>query len=225
MRVLHFFISDTMKLYWIKTHYIIKTLFRGFVWDVPNNEKTVYLTFDDGPIPEVTEWVLNVLQEYGIEATFFCIGNNIEKYPDIFRKVVAAGHGIGNHTFNHLNGWETDTEKYKENVLSCEDIIQLNPGNLNNAKLFRPPYGKIKNAQAKWIRKAGYKIIMWDVLSADFDFDITPQQCLNNVINNTLSGSIILFHDSVKASVNLKFALPKTIEYLLEKGYQFKKIA
>ncbi|MXN91268.1 polysaccharide deacetylase family protein [Flavobacterium sp. Sd200] len=208
-----------MKLYWVKTHRFIKSLFSSFVWDGPAQNKTVYLTFDDGPVPEATPWVLNVLRQHNIKATFFCIGHNIEKHPDTFMQVVADGHIIGNHTFNHLNGWQNTFKTYIENFKKCEAVIEGRQ--VVNSKLFRPPYGKIKTAQAKAVRQMGYKIIMWDVLSADFDQTITPQQCLQNVINNVAPGSIIIFHDSIKASANLRHALPEAIKHLKEKGYEF----
>jgi peptidoglycan/xylan/chitin deacetylase (PgdA/CDA1 family) len=211
-----------MKPYWVKTHWIIKKLFRGYVWDVPNDNNTVYLTFDDGPTPRVTEWVLEVLRGHGIKATFFCIGDNIEKHPGIFQKVVDEGHSIANHTFNHLNGWKTGNAQYFENIEACEKSIESRTG--TRATLLRPPYGKIKSAQAKWVREQGYKIIMWDVLSADFDVTITPEKCLQNVIHNTVSGSVIIFHDSVKAYQNLQYALPKAIENLKERGFRFGKL-
>jgi len=211
-----------MKPYWVKTHRIIKRLFRGYVWDVPNTDNTVYLTFDDGPTPEVTEWALGVLREHGIKATFFCIGNNIEKHPDILQKAIDDGHTIANHTFNHLNGWKTGNAQYFGNVEACEKSIERRTG--YKPVLFRPPYGKIKAAQAKWVRERGYSIIMWDVLSADFDQTITPEKCLQNVIRNTTSGSIIIFHDSVKAFQNLQYALPKAIENLKERGFRFEKL-
>lgn len=212
-----------MKLYWVKTRWFIKKLFSGFVWDIPNTQKTVYLTFDDGPTPEITEWVISLLKQHNIKATFFCIGNNIEKHPDIFQKVIDDGHTIGNHTFNHLNGWNTQNTPYLENMEACELSITKRIGKAN-AKLFRPPYGKIKPYQAKEIRKKGYKIIMWDVLSADFDTTITPQQCLQNVTANTTEGSVIIFHDSIKAFPNLEYTLPKAIEYLKENGFSFGTI-
>lgn len=211
-----------MKSYWVKTHWIIKKLFRGYVWDVPNDNNTVYLTFDDGPTPGVTEWVLEVLRGHGIKATFFCIGNNIENHPGIFQKVVDEGHSIANHTFNHLNGWKTGNAQYFENIEACEKSIESRTG--TRATLLRPPYGKIKSAQAKWVREQGYKIIMWDVLSADFDVTITPEKCLQNVIHNTVSGSVIIFHDSVKAYQNLQYTLPKAIENLKERGFRFGKL-
>jgi len=205
-----------MKL-WIKTHKIIKWLFPKYVWDIPNNDNKVYLTFDDGPIPEVTEFVLSELEKHQAKATFFCIGDNIQKNPDIFKKVISAGHAIGNHTFNHLKGWETETDSYIENVEMCRKTLELHQIKTN---LMRPPYGKIKTAQAKILRNSGYKIIMWDIISADFDAEVSLEECLKNVISNVTSGSIIVFHDSVKAFANMRYALPKTLEFLSENGFK-----
>lgn len=205
-----------MKFYWVKTNAIIKKIFSNFVWDIPNYEKKIYLTFDDGPTPEITEWTLLQLKKHNAKATFFCIGKNIENHPDIFQKVVADEHAIGNHTFNHLNGWKTKTIDYLKNIELCE--TSLKP---LKAKIFRPPYGKIKFFQASKLKKQGYKIIMWDVLSADFDKEISPEKCLDNVIANVKSGSIIVFHDSQKAFKNLEYALPKTLNFLEENGYSF----
>lgn len=207
---------------WVKTNRLIKWIFSGFVWDIPNKKTTVYLTFDDGPIPGITEFVLDEMKHHNIKATFFCIGKNIEAHPDLFRRIVAEGHSVGNHTNNHLKGWNTSTEKYLDNSLLCKNKIEeISP---NQPLLFRPPYGKIKFSQASKIKKLGYKIIMWDVLSVDFDPNITSEKCLQNVIENTVSGSIIVFHDSIKAAENLKFALPKAIESLQKKGFNFDKI-
>src|SRR6218665_163447 len=206
-----------MKL-WIKTHKIVKWLFPKYIWDLPNKDHKVYLTFDDGPIPEVTEFVLSELQKYDAKATFFCIGDNIQKHPDIFKKVMESGHSIGNHTFSHLKGWETETENYIENVKKCDaEIRTLKTG---DCRLFRPPYGKIKKAQARILRTLGYKIIMWDIISEDFNQQITPEKCLENVLKNIESGSIIVFHDSIKAFRNMAYALPKTLTYLSEKGFK-----
>ena len=208
-----------MKFYWIKTHWIVKKLFHNFMWDVSNQKKTVYLTFDDGPIPEVTPWVLEELRKYDVKATFFCIGDNIDKHPELFKKLITEGHCIGNHTFNHLNGWKTPKKSYVENVKKCEEIIYLNSKAPAQSKIFRPPYGKITSSQSKAIRKLGYKIIMWDVLSADFDINISKEECLNNILSNIESGSIIVFHDSTKAFKNLEFVLPKTLEYLKNNNF------
>lgn len=211
-----------MNLNWVKTNSIIKKIFRNYIWDIPNTENKIYLTFDDGPIPEITEWVLEELKKYNAKATFFCIGNNIEKYPYVFTKVINEGHSIGNHTFNHLNGWKTPTEEYLENFKQCEALIS----NLKSAtcNLFRPPYGKIKLSQSKKIRQLGYKIIMWDILSVDYDSTITPQKCLENVVENASSGSIIVFHDSIKAFPNLEYTLPRVLENLSKKGFVFEAI-
>ena len=212
-----------MNFYWVKTNKLIKLIFNNLIWDIPNSEKKIYLTFDDGPIPGVTEWVLDLLKEENIKATFFCIGDNIKKHPDIFKRILSEGHQIGNHTFNHLNGWKTNTNEYIENFKLYEaELLKLN---IKNSFLFRPPYGKIKTQQSRIIRKLSYKIIMWDVLSYDFDNSITPERCLENVISNTQQGSIIVFHDSIKSEKNLKFALPKAIKVLKEKGFVFDVIS
>jgi len=220
-----------MNFYWIKTNRFIKKVFSNYVWDIPNTENKIYLTFDDGPTPEITEWVLQELQKYNAKATFFCIGNNIKKYPDIFAKVIGEGHTIGNHTFNHLNGWKISTKEYLENVNLCrkqmpENRRQIAKQNLQtvNCKLFRPPYGKIKPTQAKKLRQLGYKIIMWDVLSADFDTSISKEKCLENATKEVESGSIIVFHDSVKAFPNLVYTLPKALKLLRERGFVFEAI-
>lgn len=211
-----------MNFNWVKTHRIIKKIFSNLVWDIPNSENKIYLTFDDGPIPEVTEWVLDLLKSEDIKATFFCIGDNIKKYPEVYKRILAEKHQTGNHTFNHLNGWKTETNHYIENFKLCE--IEHSKLESQNSKLFRPPYGKIKPSQSKAIRQFGYKIIMWDVLSYDFNSTISVEKCLENVISNTEQGSIIVFHDSVKAEKKLKYALPKAIQILKNKGFVFDVI-
>lgn len=213
------FKDKKMDFYWIKTNSIIKKLFSNYVWDIPNTENKIYLTFDDGPTPEITEWVLGQLKKHNAKATFFCLGNNISKHPEIFNKVINDGHAIGNHTNNHLNGWKTKTDDYLENIALCKFEIR----NLKSL-LFRPPYGKIKIAQSKKLLQLGYKIIMWDVLSADFDQAITPEKCLENVLSNVKSGSVIVFHDSVKAFQNLEYTLPRSLGVLKEKGFVFDVI-
>lgn len=207
---------------WIKTNWLVKRIFPKYVWSIPNDEKKVFLTFDDGPTPEITEWVLAELRNYNAKATFFCIGDNIRKYPAIFQKVVSENHSIGNHTFNHLKGWKTPTEDYIENAKLCQSEIENQKSEIRN--LFRPPYGKIKSSQAKILRKMGYKIIMWDVISFDFDQTISKEKCLENVLKNVESGSIIVFHDSKKAWQNLEYVLPKTLKFLNEKGFTCDKI-
>jgi len=206
----------------------IKLLFPKYVWDIPNHENKVYLTFDDGPTPEITEWVLDQLQLYDAKATFFCIGNNIEKNPEIFNKIITRGHAFGNHTFNHLKGWKTDTNEYVENTRRCSLFIREKGKVISDKgdtfELFRPPYGKIKTSQSRALRRLGYKIIMWDVLTRDFDKTIAPEECLKNVLKNVETGSIIVFHDSIKAAQNLKYVLPKTLAFLKERGFVCAKI-
>jgi peptidoglycan/xylan/chitin deacetylase (PgdA/CDA1 family) len=203
---------------------LVQWIFSKRVWALPNNTNTVYLTFDDGPIPEVTPWVLSELKKYNAKATFFCIGDNINKHPAIFKQIINDGHGIGNHTFNHLNGWKTNANNYIDNVIKCAHTIEAQKINSTNKaeKLFRPPYGKITLKQSKNLQKKGFKIIMWDVLSADYDKHITEETCLQNVLKNIKSGSIIVFHDSLKAEKNLRYVLPKVLEFIKKKGYKCK---
>lgn len=210
-----------MNFYFTKTPRIITRIFSNYTWRFSSKKKEIYLTFDDGPTPEITSFVLSELKKHNAKATFFCIGKNIENHPEIFNTILSDGHTIGNHTQNHLNGWKHKTFNYLENVLKCEKIIS---NKLEESKLFRPPYGKIKSSQAKELIKRGYKIIMWDVLSADFDTSISKEKCLQNVLKNTKNGSIIVFHDSIKASEKLRFVLPKILNYFSKKGFTFKAI-
>ena len=213
------FKNKKMNFLWVKTNWIIKKLFSNYSWDFPNTENKIYLTFDDGPTPEITEWVLEVLKKHNVKATFFCIGDNIVKHPVVFKKVISERHAVGNHTYNHLNGWKTTTETYLENFKRYEKSIQQFEINNLHSKIFRPPYGKIKRSQAKAIQQLGYKIIMWDVLSVDFDSTLSQEKCLENVLSNVRSGSIIVFHDSIKAFKNLEYVLPKTLVYLKENNF------
>jgi len=209
-----------------KTPLVVKKIFSDYVWDISTHKKELYLTFDDGPTPEITNWVLNNLKQFNAKATFFCIGDNVKKYPELFSHIIKDGHVIGNHTHNHIKGWKTKTNIYIENATEAEKIIneqiQQHQSNLN---LFRPPYGQIKPKQGKKLIEMGYKIVMWDVLSFDWDKTISNQECYNNVISKSKNGSIIVFHDSVKASNNMKFTLPKVLEYYKEKGFSFKAIS
>lgn len=221
-----------MKPYFIKTPILFKLIFRNWVWRLSSKEKVLYLTFDDGPTPEITEWTLNELKKYKAKVTFFCIGKNIREHPEIFQKIIEENHSVGNHTNNHLNGRKTKTAAYLQNIQESEKYFEenLKPNHFNgkleteNLKLFRPPYGKLTLSQSKKIRKMGSKIIMWDVLSADFDSKISNEKCLENVIRNIQNGSIIVFHDSIKASEKLKFVLPKVLEYYSYKGFNFRSI-
>lgn len=210
-----------MKITWVKTGKWIRRLFPDFVWLMPEATQSVYLTFDDGPVPEVTPWVLDLLASHGIKATFFCIGDNIRKHPDLFERILAEGHAVGNHTFHHLNGWKTDTATYISNIEACDMIIgRYLP---NGTPLFRPPYGKMTRRQKKWALQQGKKIIMWDLLTADYDATVRPEKCLKNATEKVEGGSIIIFHDSIKAWKNLEYALPPAIEYIKAKGLGFAK--
>jgi len=212
-----------MTFYIIRTPNFLKWIYKRRIWSFSRNKKIIYLTFDDGPTPFLTDWILNILDKYNAKATFFCIGKNIDTYPDLFRKIIDNKHAIGNHTNNHLNGWKTTTNTYLKNVLKTEALIS-SYYKTNTTKLFRPPYGRVTHKQVKKITDIGYKIIMWDVLSADFDTAISENKCLNNVLKNTENGSIIVFHDSKKASEKLRYVLPKTLDYFTKKGFQFKSI-
>lgn len=229
-----------MNINWTKTHWIIKRLFPNYIWSIPNTQNKIFLTFDDGPIPEVTEWVLDQLKKHNAKATFFCIGDNVKKYPEIFLKIKEAHHAIGNHTFNHLNGWKTATNSYIKNTLAFENQLSetynlefnsntnKQPSFLTQnplaTKLFRPPYGKIKPSQSRVLRKLGYKIVMWDIISYDFDATTSKEDCLANVLQNVSAGSIIVFHDSKKAFQNLKFTLPRVLEELEKRKFVFEAL-
>lgn len=204
-----------MKTYLVKTPKFVHRLFPKRVWAFPNSKNSVYLTFDDGPIPIVTPWVIKVLKQYKSKATFFCIGDNVTKHENIFQQIIEEGHSIGNHTYHHLNGWSTKTKDYINNCEKCED-------NLNRVKdyksksnpLFRPPFGKLTLKQSKTLQERGFHIIMWDVLSADFDAKISNKKCLENVLKNIQPGSIVVFHDSLKSYNKLKYVLPKVLDFL-----------
>lgn len=209
-------------MYFVRPNLLMRKLYSSAIWRVPTKEKKIFLTFDDGPIPEVTPWVLSLLKEYKAKATFFCVGANIEKHPEIFRQLISEGYSIGNHTYNHLNGWKTRTREYLENVEQCKSVInsEFRIHNLELKLLFRPPYGKMKRAQFS-ILNSEFSIIMWDVLSGDFDQTISAEKCLNNVLTKTREGSIVVFHDSLKAKNNLFFVLPKFLEHFSKEGFEF----
>jgi len=212
-------------MYFVKTPNIIRSYFKDYIWNIDTDKKEIYLTFDDGPTPEVTLFVLDTLKHYNAKATFFCIGKNIENHPKIFKKIINGDHTVGNHSQNHLKGWNINHDLYIKNIEKCQDVIDnLQTQNLKLKKLFRPPYGKIKKSQAKKLLAKDYKIIMWTVLSGDFDLKISKEKCLNNVIKNTTKGSIVVLHDSVKAFPHLKYTLPKVLDYFTKKGYVFKAL-
>ena len=208
-----------MKNYLVKTPAFIPKIYRKRLWHFDRKEKVIYLTFDDGPTPVVTDFTLDVLKEFNAKATFFCIGKNIENNPGLFQKIQMDGHAIGNHTYNHLNGWKTPNSTYFEDISKTDTYLD------QNSKLFRPPYGKMTNAQAHFLQnKMGYTIVMWDVLSADFDLSINNEDCLKNVMNHSKNGSIIVFHDSEKAAQKIRYVLPKILKHYTDLGFQFKKI-
>jgi peptidoglycan/xylan/chitin deacetylase (PgdA/CDA1 family) len=194
---------------------ILRWLYPSLTWRIPTNKKELYLTFDDGPVSGPTDFVLEELARHEVKATFFCIGNNVVKHPQLFQNIIINGHTVANHTYDHINGWRYNAGEYEENVSRCSDVT-------NNALLFRPPYGKIKWSQVR--RLSSYKIIMWDVLSFDFSKNVSPEKCLSGSIGATRPGSIIVFHDSYKAEKNLKFALPKYLDHFIGMGFEFKTL-
>ncbi len=205
-------------MYLVKTPWLLKKLYPSFIWDTPRTPRCIYLTFDDGPIPIVTPFVLNILKQYDAKAAFFCIGDNVRKHADIFEQVKNDGHTIGNHTYNHLKGWNTEDRIYLDNFLEADKLL--------DTKLFRPPYGRMKKSQLKLLQQAkpGLQAIMWNVLSADFDVNITPEKCLDNVIKHTKGGDIVLFHDSLKARDRMEYALPRAMEIWSREGFEFRGI-
>lgn len=201
-------------MFTLKSSYsIFSFLYPKLLWNKSRTEKTIYLTFDDGPVPDITPWVLLQLEKYNAKATFFCIGENVSKNPKEFNQIVDMGHSIGNHTNNHLNGWKNQTNKYTQNIALAAAKI--------NSNLFRPPYGKITRKQINLLIP-DYKIVMWDVLSYDFDTNLTGKKCAEIVLKKAKNGSIIVFHDSLKAEKNLKTCLPIVLQALTLKGYDFK---
>ena len=202
-------------MYLVKTPFWLPILYPSLTWHKSREEKCVYLTFDDGPIPFVTPFVLNTLNDFNAKATFFCIGDNVQKHPEIYSQVLANGHAVGNHTQNHPKGWDTPDTLYIENIHQCSELVKSN--------LFRPPYGRATRSQYS-ILNTQYSIIMWDVLSGDFDTKRSPEKCFNDVVRHTKNGSIIVFHDSLKAMPRLEFVLPRILETLTAKGYQFKSL-
>lgn len=204
--------------YFVKTPWYLKKIYANLLWDIPSRENVMYLTFDDGPHHVATPFVLEQLKKYNAKGTFFCIGKNVKENPGMYRRVLEEGHITGNHTFNHMNGWKVTDEEYFRDVLDASQYI--------DSTLFRPPYGRITMFQAKHLRLSAhkFKVVMWDVVSGDFDTMITPDKCASNVLKNAGPGSIVVFHDSEKAFPNLQKALPATLEYFSNKGYRFEVI-
>lgn len=204
--------------YLAKTPKWVRKLFGRSTWELPDPEKNIYLTFDDGPHPAITPFVLDELDKYGAKATFFCIGRNVADNPSVYKEILARGHAVGNHTHDHLNGWKTKTDDYVANVLKAREYI--------DSDLFRPPYGRITRKQHGHLTqmRRPFRIVMWSVLSGDFDTRQFPEQCYANVVNHTRSGSVVVFHDSEKAKERMSYCLPAVLKYFSEKGYLFKKI-
>lgn len=201
-------------MYTIRTPYLVQTVFKQLVWTIPTKD-TIYLTFDDGPTPGVTQWVLETLGGYGAKATFFCVGKNVEEHPEIYKQVLMQGHTVGNHTYHHLNGWKTNKRRYLLDIKKCAKHI--------DSRLFRPPYGRLRKVHYKEI-KDKYSVVMWDVLSGDFDNRISNEKCLKNVVNKVRPGSVVVFHDSLKAENKLRYVLPKVLSVLSERGFVFSAI-
>jgi len=211
-------------LYFTKTPWWLKSLYPRCVWDIPVADKILYLTFDDGPNPLTTPYVLDRLKAFDAKATFFCIGKNVIEHSAIYRRILDEGHRVGNHTFNHYNGWKVTDEQYLQNILQAGKYI--------DSSLFRPPYGRITRFQVKLLSgirnspaNTNFRIIMWDVLSGDFDTKLSCEQCSANVIKNVRPGSVIVFHDSEKAFPRMKDALPKVLDHFVAKGFRFDAIS
>jgi len=198
----------------LKPPKFIRWLMPDLIWEI-RNKQNVYLTFDDGPTPGITEWILRTLDKYDAKATFFVLGKNVELYPDLFRKILEAGHRVGNHTYSHQKGWGMSLERYIEDVDFANDLIQSN--------LFRPPYARITPAQTRALAKR-YKLVMWDIISRDYNRALSPRACLRNVVKHLEAGSIIVFHDSEKSFRNMSYALPRTLEAIRAKGLGCKTI-
>lgn len=207
-----------------RTPFFLPLLYPSLTWRIPTTKNEIYLTFDDGPVYGPTEFVLDELSKASANATFFCIGDNVRKHPEVFKRIIADGHAVGNHTFNHLSGWSTPTEKYIDNIrkFEAESARALDGKKWEGRSLFRPPYGRIKFSQIKALPQ--YQIVMWDVLTLDYDKSISPVKCLANTLKAIRPGSIVVFHDSFKAEKNMTFVLPRLISELKNRGFEFKSL-
>lgn len=204
-------------MYFVKAPCLLKRIYPPeLIWNTQDKD-TVYITFDDGPHPCATPFVLNELERYNAKATFFCIGKNVVEQPELFERIKALGHSVGNHTQNHLNGWKMTTQQYIENIKIASAHI--------DSKLFRPPYGRIRKKQARALSEMGFKVVMWDVLSADFDTTISPEKCWDNIKKHIEPGSIIVFHDSSKAWERMQYALPQTLAYCAAKNWKMASLS
>lgn len=199
-----------------RTPFFLPWMYPTLIWKIPTTAKEIFLTFDDGPVPGPTEFVLDALKQNNSKATFFSIGDNIEKHPEVHQCILQEGHVIGNHTFNHLKGWSYEDDEYLANIQKCDQALGL------QAQLFRPPYGRIRRSQIK--KMSHYKIVMWDVLTSDYAKSMSPERCLKGSIAATRPGSIVVFHDSLKAERNMSYALPRYIDHFLNQGFTFRSI-
>jgi peptidoglycan/xylan/chitin deacetylase (PgdA/CDA1 family) len=202
-------------MYFLRPPWFIKALYPTLSWNITTKDKTIFLTFDDGPTPDVTDKVLDLLKQYNAKATFFCLGKNVTAHPELFQSIINQGHATGNHTYNHLHGWKTDDAVYLDDVRKCKEVV--------NSVLFRPPYGRIKFSQIKKL-KQNYRIIMWDILSGDFDKNLSKEKSLSILINNIRKDSIVVYHDSIKGSEKMFHTLPIILEQFSANGFRFDKI-
>jgi peptidoglycan/xylan/chitin deacetylase (PgdA/CDA1 family) len=205
-------------MFFVRTPVLLMKIFPELIWRLKGQQRedddSIYLTFDDGPTPGVTTWVLDQLRQYDARGTFFCLGKNVEKHPDLYKQIIDEGHSVGNHTYSHLKGWQTDNTEYYNDIQLANNLV--------SSTLFRPPYGSLRTSQIKYISEE-YNIVMWDVLSQDYSQTIAPQKVLSNVLDSVKGGSIVVFHDSLKAQPNLNYVLPRMLKELHSK-YEFRKI-
>ena len=203
-------------MYLTKTPTFIQSLFPNFIWRIDSSKKTLFLTFDDGPVPGITDWVLDILASHSAKATFFCVGENVEKHPLLFNRIKEEGHAIGSHTYHHKNGWQTNKQDYLQDVKKCAELVGSN--------LFRPPYGRMTPSQALTL-KDKYNIVMWDILTGDFDDKLDQDECFQKIIKESKAGSILVFHDSIKAKDNLTNILPRVLNHYTKLGFSFESLS